>query len=122
MSKIILIVDDEPANIDIFKGLIPPVYKCKAAIRGKIALKQIAKQKPDMLILDLMMPEMSGIETLTEIRKTYSQQELPVLIVSGTKDPEQLSTLTSLGITEFITKPVDSAEFDVLLTQTLGTP
>ena len=122
MSKIILIVDDEPANIDIFKGLIPPKYKCKAAIKGQIALKQIAKQKPDMMILDLVMPEMNGIETLTEIRKSHSQQELPVLIVSGTKDPEQLSILKNLGITEFITKPVDSAEFQVLITQTLGTP
>ena len=102
-------------------SLIPASYKCKAAIKGFIALKQISKQKPDMLILDLVMPEMDGIQTLTEIRKTYSQTELPVLIVSGSKDPEQLAILQRLGITEFITKPVDSAQFLALLTQSLGT-
>ena len=122
MSKVILIVDDEPANIDIIKGLTPSEYKCKAAIKGQIALKQISKQKPDMIILDLIMPEMNGVQTLTEIRKTYSQTELPVLIVSGTKDPEQLAVLSNLGITEFITKPVDGAQFQALLTQTLEAP
>lgn len=120
MSKVILIVDDEPANIDILKGLIPSEYKCKAAIKGQVALKQINKQKPDLLILDLIMPGMDGIETLSQVRKTYTQTELPVLIISGTKDPEQLATLERLGITAFITKPVNTEQFLCLLTQTLG--
>ena len=121
MTKVILIVDDEPANIDIFKSLTPDSYKCKAAIKGLIALKQISKQKPDMVILDLVMPGMNGIETLSEIRKSYSNDELPVLIVSGTKNPEDLVALEKLGITDFMTKPVNSEQFLAILTKTLGT-
>ena len=120
MTKVILIVDDEPSNIDVVKGLLSQQYKCKAAIEGGIALRQIAKQKPDMLILDLIMPEMDGIETLTEVRKTYSQSELPVLIVSGTKEPEQLAILKKLGISEFMTKPINGPQFQKLVAQTVG--
>lgn len=118
MTKVILIVDDEPANIDIIKNLIPSEYKCKALIKRHVALKQIDKQKPDMMILDLIMPGMNGIETLTEVRKTYSQTQLPTLIVSGTKEPEQFDALHTLGISGFITKPIDSAQFDAILMQT----
>ena len=120
MTKVILIVDDEPANIHIFKSLIPSNHKCKAAIKGSIALKQIAKQKPDMVILDLVMPDMSGIETLAEIRKSYPPEELPVLIASGTKSSDDVEVLEQLGVTDFITKPVDSGKFLTILTKTLG--
>ena len=64
------------------------------------------------------MPGMDGIETLSQLRATYSQAELPVIIVSGTKDPEQVEKLARLGITDFITKPVNSEQFLSLLTQT----
>lgn len=120
VTKVILIVDDEPANIDTIKNLIPAEYKCKAVTKGQIALKQINKQKPDMMILDLIMPGMNGIETLTEVRKIYSQTQLPTLIVSGTKKPEQFDALQTLGISGLITKPVDSAQFDTILMQTFG--
>lgn len=111
MSKVLLIVDDEPANIDLIKGLVPADYKCKAAIKGQIALKQIAKQKPDMVILDLIMPEMDGLQTLKELRREHDQASLPVLIISGTKDPDKLSALQQLGISGFLLKPIDGEEF-----------
>ena len=120
VSQVILSVDDESANTDIIKNAIPSEYPCKAVIKGQIALKQIDKQKPDMMVLDLIMPGMNGIETLTEVRKTYSQTQLPTLIVSGKKEPEQFDALQTLGISGFITKPIDSAQFDAILMQTFG--
>lgn len=120
MTKVILIVDDEPANIDLIKGLVPFEYKCRAAIKGEIALKQLAKAKPDMVILDLVMPGMDGFEVLGNIRANYSSKELPVLIVSGTKEAEDEARLQGMGISGFMTKPLDAVAFNQQLNTLLS--
>lgn len=120
MSKTVLVVDDEPANIDLVKGLLSDRFKCKAAISGQIALKQIARQVPDLLVLDLVMPVMNGIETLMEIRKEKDNESLPVLIVSGTREEKDVDVLEGLGISGFITKPIDASEFQFQIQKLLG--
>lgn len=107
-TKVVMIVDDEPANIDLIKGILPSHVKCKAAVNGTIALKQLSKQTPDLVFLDLVMPGMDGVEVLEAIRKFASNVELPVIIVSGNKEDAQLAKLNELGITGYLTKPVDS--------------
>lgn len=98
MSQVSLIVDDESANIDIIKNLIPSEYPCKALIKRHVALKQIDKQKPNVVLFDLIMPSINGIITLTDVKKTYSETQplmLPPLtwIMSGIKAPEQFDAV-----------------------------
>lgn len=117
MTKIALVIDDEPANIDLIKGLLPPGFKCKAALNGTVGLKQIAKALPDIVFLDLVMPGMTGLETLTQIRQNPDAQALPVIIVSGNKSDAELAELEALGIQGYVTKPINSESF----TQLVGT-
>lgn len=104
----VLIVDDEPANIDLIKGILPSTVKCKAAVSGQIALKLLTKQVPDLIFLDLIMPGMDGIETLSAIREQPELQNTPVIIVSGNKNDEQMAKLEAMGISGYVTKPIDS--------------
>ena len=108
VNKVVLIVDDEPANIELIKGLLPNNCKCKAAINGQIALKQLQKSKPDLVILDLVMPGMDGFQTLREIRNDPKLTALPVIIVSGETDSNQIESLKELGILAFVKKPIES--------------
>jgi putative two-component system response regulator len=61
-GQTILAVDDTPANIDVVKGLLSGTYLVQAAVSGKMALKIIEKKKPDLILLDIMMPEMFVFE------------------------------------------------------------
>lgn len=120
MTKIALVIDDEPANIDLIKGLLPQGFKCKAALNGTVGLKQIAKALPDIVFLDLVMPGITGVETLTEIRQNPNTQALPVVIVSGNKNDAELAELESLGIQGYVTKPVNPEGFAELVETILG--
>lgn len=115
-----MIVDDEPANIDLIRGILPQEIKCKAALNGKVALKQLQKQLPHLLFLDLNMPLLSGHETLVEIRKFADNQQLPVIVVTSDEDMEQLKALSTLGIAGYIVKPIDSDKLLQLASAHIG--
>lgn len=112
MPKSVLVVDDSAANIELCKALIsmimPQQIKVKAALSGEIAIKQISKSMPDLLILDLIMPELSGFETLRAIRELPFGKQLPALIISGNNNPEDISQGKSLGVIGHLTKPIDA--------------
>lgn len=116
MTKVVFVVDDEPANIDLMKSLMPENVKVKAALSGEIALRQLTKKMPDVVILDLLMPQMDGFETLTAIRQLPGGDSLPVLIVSGNKNESDIQKGNDLGIIGHLTKPVDGDELALLLT------
>jgi putative two-component system response regulator len=65
----ILVVDDAPSNIDILKGMLGHDYVVQAAVSGTIALKIIEKKKPDLILLDIMMPEMNGHEVCKKLKE-----------------------------------------------------
>ncbi len=119
MTKIAFVVDDEPANIDLIKGLMPDGVKVKAALSGEIALKQLSKKLPDIVFLDLVMPQMDGFETLQEIRKLPGGDSLPVLIISGNCNDTDIDKGKALGAIGHLTKPVDSEKLATYICQYL---
>ncbi|MCJ8295365.1 MAG: response regulator [Colwellia sp.] len=119
MTKIAFVVDDEPANIDLIKGLMPEGVKVKAALSGEIALKQLSKKFPDIVFLDLLMPQMDGFETLKAIRELPDGDSLPVLIISGNASETDIQKGKALGAIGHLTKPVDSNKLAVFINQYL---
>ncbi|MCJ8318851.1 MAG: response regulator [Colwellia sp.] len=119
MTKIAFVVDDEPANIDLIKGLLPKDVKVKAALSGEIALKQLSKKLPDILFLDLLMPKMDGFETLKAIRELPEGDSLPVLIISGNASEMDIEKGKVLGAIGHLTKPVDSQKLASYISQYL---
>lgn len=118
MTKTVLIVDDEPSNIDLLKGILPSTLKIKATIAGDKALKLINRQCPDLVFLDLMMPIMDGYQTLAAIKSDHP--ELPVVIVSGNASAQDQQKSRELGAFAHLQKPVSSAELEPLLAQVLA--
>lgn len=105
--KSILVVDDTPDNILRIAGLLSGLYKVKAATSGEKALKIAQKiPSPDLILLDVMMPEMDGFEVCQHLKSNPTTEKIPVVFVSGlTNDAEREKGL-SLGAVDFISKPI----------------
>ena len=102
----ILVVDDEPTNIFVLDGLLSANnFNVITASNGKKALELIKTEKPDLVLLDIMMPEMSGIEVLQRIINDPETNELPVLMVSAKTDSEVIETAMNIGAIDYIPKP-----------------
>ena len=104
----LLVVDDEPANIDLLKGVLPAEYRVKVAISGEKALKIAQKLPgPDIVILDVMMPEMDGYEVCRLLKSDALTAGIPVVFVSGHTDEAERQKGLALGAADFISKPID---------------
>ncbi|MBA4384886.1 MAG: DNA-binding response regulator [Anaerolinea sp.] len=104
----ILLIDDEPDNIILLKLMFQSKgFDVSGACSGKEALKKIHEVKPNLIILDIMMPEMDGWQTYQELRKL---SELPVIVVSAARQTENVVKALQMGMDDYITKPFDQAE------------
>ena len=106
----ILIVDDVPANIRLLEAILAPEgHRLRSAASGREALKAVAERRPDLVVLDVLMPEMDGIEVCRVLRADQATRGLPVLMITASDDPVKVTALES-GADDFIAKPFDRAE------------
>ena len=106
----LLIVDDISENRDILsRRLGRRGYLIETAEDGQTALNIIASQPVDLLLLDIMMPGISGLEVLKEIRKSRTRLELPVIMVTALNESFDAVEALSIGANDYITKPIDFA-------------
>jgi len=109
--KAVLVVDDTPANIHVIKGILQGDYKIKAATSGEKALQIAAKVPlPDLIVLDVMMPEMDGYEVCRRLKAEPTTANIPVLFVTGHADDAERAKGMALGAVAYVTKPVDPEE------------
>ncbi|HEY9783218.1 MAG TPA: response regulator [Leptolyngbyaceae cyanobacterium] len=109
-AKRILVVDDAVDNLFLLQTVLEVEgYQVEIADSGKAALAKIELQPPDLLLLDVMMPGMNGIEVVQHIRQNRNLPFIPVVLVTGC---DRSSESQELDIEDFIAKPVD---FDKLL-------
>ena len=110
MSEIskLLVVDDEELNRDVLsRRLRRAGYQVEVAESGPAALEVLAKQKIELILLDNMMPGMTGIDLLKLLRGTYSPAALPVIMVTALAESERIVQALTLGANDYVTKPVD---------------
>ncbi len=107
MKKKILVVDDELQGVEkLTTRLEAHGYKVVAAFDGKEALEKVAKEKPDLIILDILMPKMDGYTFVKEMKKL--REKPPVIVVSARSEMADLFELE--GVTNYLVKPFDSEE------------
>lgn len=102
----VLVVDDTPENIEVLVGTLKDTYNVKAAINGMMALKIAKESPPDVILLDVMMPEIDGFEVCRQLKADFTTKHIPVIFVTakiGIKD--ELKGL-ELGAVDYITKPI----------------
>ncbi|MGN7614209.1 response regulator [Magnetococcales bacterium HHB-1] len=110
----ILVVDDEPANIKIIAQTLRDDYHLLVAKNGMEALQILERQRVDLILLDLVMPGMSGFEVCERIKKNPLTRDLDVIFVTGRSEEEDVERGLALGAFYYVTKP-----FDQKLLQTL---
>jgi putative two-component system response regulator len=103
----VLVVDDTPDNITLISSLLKDLYKVKIANNGEKALKIAASDSPpDLILLDIMMPEMDGYEVITRLKADESTREIPVIFLTAKVEVEDEKLGLELGAVDYITKPI----------------
>lgn len=107
----ILIVDDEPTNrLMLSRRLQNEGYSCREAASGQAALDAIAEQPPDLILLDVMMPDLDGFEVCRRLRSKVATRAIPIVLVTALSDRHNRVQGLEAGADDFLTKPVDPPE------------
>ncbi len=102
----LLVVDDDRTNLQIVRDVLGGSYDLQLAISGEMALKFTARRKPDLILMDLMMPGMDGKETMRRIRQDSANRDIPFVFLTGDQSPETEAECLNMGAGDFITKPI----------------
>ncbi len=107
----VLVVDDDPVNLHIVEDYLSVGYDVVTMPGGARALSYLEKnEKPDLILLDIMMPEISGLEVCQKIRHTYSFDKLPIIFLSAKNQVADLTQGFSLGANDYLSKPFSKDE------------
>ena len=106
----ILIVDDEDIIIDLLKNIFQEEYEILVGKTGNTCIDIMKSQKPDLVLLDILMPEKDGFKTLTEIKQIEDIAEIPVIIITALKETYNITKGFELGAEDYITKPFNVHE------------
>lgn len=102
----ILIVDDEPGNIKILSNVLAGDYALSVATSGRQALEIAKVQSPDIILLDMIMPEMDGIEVCEALRANEETKDIPVIFVTSMSDTANEERGLDAGAVDYISKPI----------------
>lgn len=102
----ILVVDDEPMVVDLVRGLLEAVgHSVLAALDGLAALQVAREEKPDAIVLDIMMPEMDGYEVCRRLKADPALRRIPIVIVTASDDRQLTQKAFEVGALSTLTKP-----------------
>ncbi len=109
-KKTVLLVDDAPANIQVVNSILKDVYKIRIATNGAKALELAnVTPPPDLILLDVMMPEMDGYEVCTRLKMTPATRDIPVIFLTGQTEIEDETRGFEVGAVDYIHKPFSPA-------------
>ena len=104
----ILIVDDNKTNCEVLeRRLSMSGLKCRTAYDGESALDEVKKKTPDLILLDVILPDINGLELLKRFRSKHSVESLPVIMVSAFDDVDSIAKCIQLGAQDYLPKPIN---------------
>lgn len=106
----ILIIDDERFNINVLIDILKPDYTTLIAKNGKQALKLAQTNQPDLILLDVTMPDMDGYEICRLLKEGGETKDIPVIFITARSEPEEQNKGYELGAVDYITKPFESSD------------
>lgn len=113
-KPLILIVDDTPKNIQVLGKTLHDIgYNVSIATSGSQALDSVKKEKPDLILLDIQMPEMDGFEVCKILKRNSDTKGIPIIFLTAVTDSDKIVEGFELGAVDYITKPFNSAELSV---------
>jgi diguanylate cyclase (GGDEF)-like protein len=121
-GALVMMVDDEPLMLELVQGFLEDAGYCSFVTTSdpSEAVRLLQERRPDILLLDLSMPTVSGFEILAQVRAHEELRYLPVIILTAEHGPDAKLRALKLGATDFLTKPVDSSELQLRLRNALA--
>ncbi len=111
MAKLILVVDDDPQTVQMIGYILRKQdYEVAEALSGAEALEAVARRRPDLMLLDLMMPDMDGIEVCRRVRADPKLAQMPVVVLTAKTHPADRAQGWQAGADDYITKPIDPTD------------
>lgn len=105
----VAVIDDNRGLVDTIRQFLEDRdFDVSAAYGGKSGLEIIKNDKPDVIVLDIMMPDMDGRDVLVELKRSDATKDIPVIILTGKEEQFDRSYVIELGAHEYVTKPYDS--------------
>ena len=121
MTKSIMIVDDNSELVSLYSIMFERQgYRVLKAMNGASALQILEDSAPDLFILDIMMPEINGIELCRRIRALPQHEETPVIFLSAYSDTEIVEKTFAAGANDFARKPIDLQDLEAKVHKLLG--
>ena len=107
----VLIVDDNPQNVELLLAFMESLpVKLEIAVDGVDALEKVAKHHPDLILLDIMMPRMSGFEVCRRLKSDPTTKDIQILMVTALNELGDIEKATECGTDDFVSKPVNKIE------------
>jgi CheY-like chemotaxis protein len=104
----ILVVDDSTTNVVLIDAVLSEMgFNITPTLNAKEAFKAINKKLPDLILLDLLMPRISGYDFLEELKSNEQTKEIPVIVISAVTDQVNIQRIMNMGADDFIKKPLD---------------
>jgi CheY-like chemotaxis protein len=123
VNKKIYIVEDNEHNFQALKRVFAEVLSEADVIHapgGYAVIDMVNKTKPDLILMDISMPDMDGVEATTWIRKKYSKKQLPIIAMTGRDAPDDKKRVFDAGCNEYLTKPFSVSQMMEKVTFYLG--
>ena len=105
-KQLICIVDDEPTNVELLRFMLADDYDVCVAYSGEEALATILTSRPSLILLDIVMPDMSGYEVFKILRNNPTTSSIPVIFVTGLEDKASETEGLELGAVDYVVKPL----------------
>jgi two-component system sensor histidine kinase/response regulator len=107
----ILVVDDNEFNVHLMDILLTKEkYQIVKAFSGKEALEKVHSDNPDLILLDIMMPEMNGYEVMGQLKADEKYRDIPILLLTAVSNPDDVVKGFKLGASDYVTKPFSKEE------------
>ncbi|WP_419146780.1 response regulator [Pseudoalteromonas 'SMAR'] len=108
-KPLILAVDDEATNLQVLRQTLAAEYRLKFAKSGELALELISQERPDLILLDVMMPGMTGFEVCAKLKQNSGTAHIPIIFVTALSEEFDEAKGFELGAVDYITKPISPA-------------
>ena len=108
----ILVVDDEQMNVELLEGILSNEYDVVTSMSGTDALIKVEKTSPDLILLDIMMPNMNGYAVCKNLKSSPNTLSIPIVMVTALKEKEDRIKAIEAGADDFLSKPVDMYELN----------
>lgn len=121
-KKVLIVDDDRLTRVTLQRGVILAGYDVIVASNGQEAMQKIQEVTPDLVVIDLVMPDMNGFETCRRIRSNEQTKKTPVIVITGLQGQADIDEAKLAGADVFLTKPVRAQEFINHVKRYLGSP